>query len=235
MDTGTRAGLLDRLRDGSDAVSWREFFDRYWRGLYFFARRRGASDQTAQDVVQEVMLAVFRQRHVFRYDPARGRFRNWLFTIAQNALAATRRRQQGQKALGLDGARENDGDAVSSEEPPDVVWQDAFERTLLVALLDVVRSEVEPATYQAFELMTLHGLRGADAAALTGLTRNAVYLARKRVLGRLRELSTTYREDGRLCRRVKAALMLCAEPAVERGMTSRIETTMASIRGGDGA
>lgn len=235
MDTGTRASLLDRLRDGSDALAWREFFDRYWRGLYAFAKRRGASDHTAQDVVQEVMLTVFRQRHVFRYDPARGRFRNWLCTVASNALAAARRRQhgQGQEALGLEGGSEDPKLAVSGGEAPDAVWQDAFEKTLLVALLDVVRSEVEPATYQAFELTALHGLRGGETAKLTGLTRNAVYLARKRVLDRLRELGGTYREDGHLSRRVKEALELWPGPGIERGMTSRIETAMTATGGSD--
>lgn len=229
MDTGTRASLLDRLKDGADALTWREFFDRYWRVLYAFARRRGASDHTAQDVVQEVMLTVFRQRHVFRYDPARGRFRDWLCAVARNALAAVRRNPQGRRALTLSDDLKDSAPAAPAEDAPDAMWQETFERTLVVALLDVVRSEVEPRTYQAFELTALHGLRAAEAARLTGLTRNAVYLARRRVLQRLRELGGPYRDDGHLGREVKAALELSPGPEIERGMTTRVETAMTAI------
>ena len=61
-NTPTRATLLERLVDGHDAMAWDEFFRRYWPLVFYFARRRGCSDHTAEEVVQEVMLKVFRQR-----------------------------------------------------------------------------------------------------------------------------------------------------------------------------
>ena len=88
----TQATLLENLRDGSDPSAWEEFFARYWPLIYGSARRRGCSEHTAEEVVQEVMLKVFRHRDVFRYDPQRGRFRDWLGKLVRNQLAEHRRR-----------------------------------------------------------------------------------------------------------------------------------------------
>jgi len=229
VDTATQVSLLDRLRDGDDPLVWREFYDRYWRALYAFARGRGCADATAEDVVQDVMLTVFEKRDVFRYEPARGRFRNWLFTVLSNSLGMRRRKEKrGPHALGgaTDGLAHAPGDAPA----PDAAWQAAFEGSLLFALLDTVRGDIEPETYQAFELTTLHGLPAAEAAELTGLTRNAVYLARKRVLARLKALGAPYERDGELGSRVKAVLALSPPPAAERSMTVRVQSTLAGRR-----
>lgn len=220
-DTATRASLLDRLRDAEDPLAWREFFDRYARAMYAFARSVGCRDHTAEEVVQDAMLQVFQSRLVFRYDPARGRFRNWLLTVVRQK-AALRRRQDARAPAAAPLAEAADPPAET-----EAIWETAFENALLVALLETVRKEVEPSTYQAFELTALHGMSASRAGRFTGLSRNAVYLARKRVLRRLRELGATYHRTGQLDRRVQEALAACPPPAAERSLATRIETTMA--------
>lgn len=73
MTTHTQVTLLERLREAADPVAWDEFYGRYWRLIHATARRRGCSDHTAEEVVQEAMLAVFNHRDAFAYDPEIGR------------------------------------------------------------------------------------------------------------------------------------------------------------------
>ena len=117
----------------------------------------------------------------------------------------------------------------AADEPgPDAVWEAAFENSLLVALLDAVRRETNARTYLAFELVSLEGLSGGEAARITGLSRNAVYKACKRVVERLVELGAPYRENGRLAQQIKQALEQRPPAAVERSLTARIQKTMCS-------
>ena len=99
------------------------------------------------------MLTAFQQRDVFHYDPARGRFRDWLATVVRNVVAR-HRRQPSQRVRGRGGAG-GELDQAEYQAAADGVWEAAFEESLLAALLDAVRQEVSPETYQAFELLAL--------------------------------------------------------------------------------
>ncbi len=92
MSSQTSATLLERLRDGSDPLAWDEFSDRYWRLIFTLAKYHRCSDDTADDIVQEVMLAVFEKQDVFRYDRSRGRFRDWLGAVVRNQMVKRRQR-----------------------------------------------------------------------------------------------------------------------------------------------
>ena len=219
----TQPALLERLRQGSDHLAWDEFFHRYWRALYGTARRRGCSDHTAEEIVQDVMLAVFESQDVFHYDPSRGRFRDWLATLVRNKVAEHRRKPaQRVRAAGGDETQGPIIETESDEALPDEIWETAFEEALLVALLDVVRREFNPRTFQAFELSAIQGMSGADVARLTGQTRNAVYLARRKVTQRLEQLGASYRQRGELPQHLRQAMQSQPEPSVERSLTTRI-------------
>lgn len=224
MTSATQATLLERLREAADPLAWDEFFERYWRLIFSHARRRGCSEHTAEEIVQETMLAVFRQRQVFRYDPREGRFRDWLGAVVRNQVARRRRLADERRQETV--APEQFADAAHADAPPDAHWETEFESALLASLLDIVRHEVAPETYQAFELTALHDLPAADAARLTGLTRNAVYLARGRLLQRLRELGANYAEDGQLSERLKAALAQAPRHLVQRAVSVQVEKSM---------
>jgi RNA polymerase sigma factor (sigma-70 family) len=228
MVSNTRATLLERLRDGADVLAWDEFFSYYWPTIYGFARHRGCSEHTAEEIVQDVMLKVFQQRDVYQYDPTHGRFRDWLGTVVRNNVAEHRRRPANRpRAAGSDSTAPR---LDTADDQPDAAaeWETAFENSLLLALLNAVRREMCARTYLAFELVGLQGLSGGEAARMTGLSRNAVYKAHKRVLERLVELGAPYRQDGRLTRRIKEALEKAAPPAVQRSLTERIQKTMCS-------
>jgi RNA polymerase sigma factor (sigma-70 family) len=222
MTDSTRATLLERLRGGADPRAWDQFFECYWPAIYAGARQRGCTDDTAQDIVQEVMLTVFEQRDIFLYDPSRGRFRDWLRTVVRNQVAEYRRRPSARiRPAGAPPPEPEAGDAA-----PDEAWEQAFERGLLSVVLDAARREADPREYLAFELLMLDDLSGNEAARLTGLSRNAAYKAARRVLARLKALAGGYESDGKLTAAFKEALAARPEPPLERAMTTRVERTM---------
>lgn len=226
MTSETRATLLERLGDASDSVAWEEFFHLYGPAIHAYAVYAGSSDQTAQEVVQEVLLSVFQRRDTFCYDPARGRFRDWLRTVVRNKVAELRRRPA-QRIRGQGGGGPSRlEEPHDSQAPPDRIWEEMFEHALLAGLLDVLRHEMNPRSYQAFELLVLDELPGDQVARLTGLTRNAVYLAKRRAIERLKELGEAYRDRGELDHRLRLAMKLRPDESVERALGQRVEKAM---------
>ncbi len=236
MLSDTRPTLLEQLRNAADAMAWDEFFQCYGRVIWRLAKRRNCSDHTAEEIVQNVLLKIFERREVFRYDPARGRFRDWLAAVVHNQLAEYRRRPSERvRAPGGSSA----GAVVEAEQhapQPDALSEAAFEESLLEILLDVLRREMNPRDYLAFELLALGGLPGAEVAKITGLSRNAAYKARQRAVARLTELGQPYRDDGQLDEQVRSALRSRPSAPVERSLTSCVEFSMRnrerSSRGG---
>ncbi len=217
--THTRVSLLERLREGADPVAWDEFFHRYWPFVFAIARQCGCSQPTAEEIVQEVVLAIFEKKAVFRHDPSRGRFRDWLGGVVRNKVVV-RRRSPAERCRARGGSGEPP-ECKSVDGSPDARWAAAFNHAMLAFLLDIVRAEVHPRAYQAFEAVAIGGCSGAEAARLTGMTRNAVYQARKKILRRLRELGAEYGEQGPPDEMIAAALRARPSASVERSLMTR--------------
>ena len=228
MKSSTSATFLDRLRDGRDGLAWDEFFQRYWLLIHSYASRRGCSSHTAEEVVQDVMLKLFERKDVFRYDRERGRFRDWLATVVRNKVAELRRRPSARdRARGGNGS-DDLPEPVDGACGPDEIWEAAFEQSLLAALLEVVRQEMDPRSYLAFEMTVLGELPAGKVAAHLGISRSTVFRTRKNVLSRLEQLGASYRKGGQLSEQIKQAMLRRPDPAAERSLVHRIETTMLS-------
>src|SRR5690349_16674686 len=91
----TRASLLLRLRDPRDEDAWQDFVDLYAPVVYRYARKQGLQDADAADLCQDVLRIVAGAVGRLEYDPQRGAFRNWLFTVVRRKLANWRRAQRG--------------------------------------------------------------------------------------------------------------------------------------------
>ncbi len=188
--TATRRSLLTRLKHWDDADGWRQFFDTYGGLLYRFAVRSGLDDAAAQDAVQEVMLAVAKQMPGFRYDPARGSFRAWLYNQARWRIADGLRRRH---RAGLTGPPPDHGttgveEAAELAQPAaddlEANWDREWRENQLARALETVKARVSPRQFQIFHLVAVKGWAIPEITRTLKVNRPQVYMARMRV-GRL--------------------------------------------------
>lgn len=183
----TRASLILRLRDPADADAWREFVSLYEPLVYDLARRKGLQDADARDVCQEVLLTVARAVHRWDPEPARGSFRGWLFRIARNLLVNFLTRQHQPRGSGATSVQELLEAQPSADPSATALFEAEYRRRVFRWAADEIRNEFTPATWQAFWLTAVAGMIPKEAASELGLTIGAVYIARSRVLSRLRQ------------------------------------------------
>jgi RNA polymerase sigma-70 factor (ECF subfamily) len=180
----TQLSLLVRIRDCQDALAWGEFVDLYAPLVYALARRHGLQDADAADLTQDVLRTVVRTAPRFTYDPRRGSFHGWLFTVARNRLrrwANDRKRQVPTAALAAD------LEDYPAPEEDTALWDAGYRARLFEWAAEQVRPTFRPATWQAFWQTTVEDRDPRDVGAALGMSVGAVYIARSRVMARIRE------------------------------------------------
>jgi RNA polymerase sigma-70 factor (ECF subfamily) len=177
----TSISLLERVRAQSDQA-WSRFVELYTPLLFYWARRVCPTETDAADLVQEVFLVLVKKLPEFEYDPARS-FRSWLRTITINKWRERCRRQK------LPMSPAGEAALVEVPEPPgdDSFEESEYRRQLVGRALEIMSSEFEPATWKACWEHVVGGRPAAEIAAELHLTPNAVYIAKCRVLRRLRQ------------------------------------------------
>jgi RNA polymerase sigma-70 factor, ECF subfamily len=180
----TRITLLTRLRSPSDAEAWRTFVDLYLPLVFRYCRRRGLQDADARDVSQQVLANIHRAIDTFIYDPQKGKFRNWLGTIATREVTRYQQRDRRPGKGGGDGL----GDFVAGQESGEVdaAWQEEFNAHIFVVALERVKAEFDEATWKAFDVTWLHDVKPRQAARDLARPVAWIYKARFRVLERLK-------------------------------------------------
>lgn len=187
----TSLSLLSRLRDSGNASGWQCFYDTYSRLLFSVAKRSGLGSAEVQDVVQETMIEVAKQMPEFRYDPARGSFKNWLLAIVRRRIADHFRRKHYQFG-GERVARESGLDPLlaaqqaMAESEIDKVWAEEWSQHILAAAMARVKEEVAPLQFQMFHLHAVKEVPVDEVAERLGVRASAVYWAKYRVGGRLK-------------------------------------------------
>jgi RNA polymerase sigma factor (sigma-70 family) len=176
------------MRDLGDSESWRTFFETYWRLIYNVARKSGLSDDQAQDVVQDTVIAVARKMPEFRYDPAKGSFKHWLLLICRRRIHDQLRRVYSSRQIAQAGPEELAAATISvptAAPSPDAQiegdWEQAWRENVFQMALARVRQRANPKHYQVFDYCVLQNLRPAEVAVMLGLSAAQVYLAKHRI------------------------------------------------------
>jgi len=185
----TRVSLLNRLKDGGDHQAWTAFVRLYGPVIYGFARKRGLQDADAADLMQEVMRSVARNVEKMDYDPKRGTFRGWLYTVTRNKiynfLSAQRNRT---RAVG-DSANHERLEALPdrSGSEAEADWDREYQQRMSARAMERVKDEFQANTWRAFVGTAVEGRPAGEVGPELGMTPGAVYVAKSRVLARLRD------------------------------------------------
>jgi len=182
----TQPSLLVRIRDPEDAAAWQRFVDLYGPLVYRFVRLRGLQDADAADLTQEVFQTVARAARRLDYDPGRGTFRGWLYTVTRNKLYDFLERRQHQPAgSGGTSAQLRLDQEPGPDDGEEELWGREHDRQLFHWAAEQVRGDFTAATWQAFWHTAVEGRRGQEVADELRLSVGAVYVAKSRVLAKL--------------------------------------------------
>lgn len=194
--TRTTTRLLDALRDHSNEPVWAHIDARYRPVLAGLARRLGLHDADAEEVAQQALSEFVRAYREGRYDRTKGRLSSWIMGIAQHTTL--KRLRDGKREIAV-------GSTALSMVPDEAtlrsIWTDERDRAILDRAMAMLRDEsaVDDRTLLAFELFALRAVPAQEVAQRCGMTVEQVYVAKSRVVKRLRslveELTHAFEED----------------------------------------
>jgi RNA polymerase sigma-70 factor (ECF subfamily) len=180
----TSRTLLDRLRDRQDAQAWQLWLTVYEPWLRDWLSRDRLQHADVDDLLQNIFVVVSQKLPAFVHNGRPGAFRAWLRGVLTHELRSF-----------LRGRQRLAGDALSEwidqlEGPTSELsrqWDQEHDQQLVRRLLGVVQSDFQPKTWEAFRLLVLEDRPAAEVARLCDMGANAVYVAKSRVLARLRQ------------------------------------------------
>ena len=182
----TRPTLLLRVRDHEDQESWAEFVEIYGPLIHRFALSRGVHRDNASDITQDVMRNVAKAMHSFEYDPSRGTFRSWLFTIIRREIY-----RSAEKAKRKPGVANFEDTSELLDKLPDAQeakdWDADYQLRLVQWAMGKIRHEFSDNVWAAYVATAINGQSPQETAAQLEMSKGSVYVAKSRVLKRLIE------------------------------------------------
>lgn len=192
MNESTSPSLLLRIRDPDDQAAWEEFLSVYTVIVrdYCYQRRLQAVD--VDDVIQDVMMAVSKAIKRFEYNPAKGRFRAWLGTIAANCI---KRRMSKTTDRTLPTALVEEVILNGKCTDPDSEWISVFSEQIIRTACNRIRKEFAEKTWECFDASWIKNEEAVEIAQRLDIPVHSVYVNKSRVLKRLESEVMALSED----------------------------------------
>ncbi len=187
QQSNTRLSLLVRLKNAQDHEAWSEFTAIYEPLILRLLVRNGLQECDARDVCQQVFAAVAKDIEQWRPDGHDRSFRRWLFRIARNRvikfLAGERKRPRAAGGSDAQAALQQQPD---EREPISELFEHEYRQQLLLWAAEQIRAEFRESTWEAFWRSYIEGHAIKDVAEQLGMSMGSVYVARSRVVARLK-------------------------------------------------
>jgi RNA polymerase sigma-70 factor (ECF subfamily) len=175
----TSVTLLDLLRHSPDEAAWRKLVRLYTPLLFSWARRAGMAEHDAADLVQEVFTVLVQTLPHFHYDQ-HGHFRGWLRTITMNKLRDYKRHEALVVKVPMD-------EAPTVADDAETFWDKEYRRELTTRAMELMKADFAQTTWKACWEFVAQGRPAVEVASELGISENAVYLAKCRVMRRLQQ------------------------------------------------
>jgi RNA polymerase sigma-70 factor (ECF subfamily) len=179
----TSRTLLERLKDQRDTQAWRVWTSVYEPWLRGWLARQGLQPADVDDVLQEVLAAVWRGVPQFVHNGRQGAFRVWLRNLLGNKVCDFFRHKRPAAEQSPEWLTQLDDPASELSRQ----WDQEHNQQLIRRLLGVIQADFEPQTWEVFRLLILEDRPAAEVAQACGMSLSAVYTVKSRVLARLRE------------------------------------------------
>jgi RNA polymerase sigma-70 factor (ECF subfamily) len=177
----TSVSLLERLRRPDAQAAWERFVRLYTPLLNHWAHRLGLRGPDVDDLLQDVFTVIVEKLPAFQYDPQK-RFRGWLWTVTVNTVRKKQRRLAHETQAPDTGLPD-----LADPNGVEVIDEAEYRCFLVKRALELMQADFEPSTWKAFYECVAGDRPAAEVAAEFGLSLDAVYTAKSRVLRRLRQ------------------------------------------------
>ncbi|MHC4063590.1 MAG: RNA polymerase sigma factor [Planctomycetota bacterium] len=195
----TQIRLLRQVCDPRNDQAWADFHRIYVPLISSFLRRMGLTDADRDDATQEVLMVAHDALRCGKYDPAKGRFRAWLYGVARRkALVAHRNRRRLSRAQSVssEGGIDLLSDIAGRDERPERrIWDQEWHYAILAEAMRHLRAGLGDNVFEAFLRYGVERRPVDEVAAELGISTSSVYVYKKRALDAIREWVANYDRD----------------------------------------
>ena len=173
---------MRRISESGDRRAFGTLFEFFGPRLKTYLMRMGASDAQAEEIVQDVMLTVWRKAKQF--DPGKAAASTWIFTIARNRFIDTKRRER----VMVDFDTCPEAEQVSEETAEDEITQSELAADVAVAMAELPQAQAE-----VIQMAFIDGKSHSEIAEELGVPLGTVKSRIRLAFARLREVLESHR------------------------------------------
>jgi RNA polymerase sigma-70 factor (ECF subfamily) len=165
---------------------WANFVDVYTPVISSFCLRRGLSPADTSDVVQEVMRVVLKSIKTFDYDPAKGRFRSWLYSVVRTRICQFFRDKARRPVVASGGTTMMQFIAEHPTPEEEEDWDEGYRQRIFEWASGRVKGDFADKTWDAFWQTAVEHRPVEDVAEALEMKLGSIYVAKSRIVARLR-------------------------------------------------
>lgn len=184
----TSLSLLQQISCSPEKESWNRLHTLYEPLIRKWLIRYDLQASDADDMTQEVLLAVSKDITSFEHSGRPGAFRAWMKGILVNRLRKFWHSRDRQPVA--HGGSDMNKRLAELDDPASqmtLIWNQEHDQHVLADLMANAETRFERSTWAAFRMTAIEGIKPKVAAEKLGLSLNAVLIAKSRVLSRLRQ------------------------------------------------